>query len=709
MRGRVLVVEDEKVASNAICQCLQREGYQTHQAQSGSQALEMLESEPFDLVLLDIVMPVMDGFEVLKKIRQRDRKLDLPVIMVTAQTESRKAVQAFKLGANDYICKPIDPDVVIARAEMHIRFKRSREALQKSEERYALVAEGTNDGLWDWKLETDEMYFSPRWYALLDVPPATNPDASMWFERIHPEDIPRFEREIRSFETGMTTGLETELRMRHSDGRYLWTMCRGTAVRNSEGVAIRMAGSLTDITNGKVADALTGLPNRGLFEERLNRCLARRAEDDFEFALLYLDLDNFKLINDSLGHEAGDRLLVSVARRLENSLREADSFLCRIGGDEFVVLLEGIASIDEPIAVAKQIIFNFDAPMLIGSNREIFTSVSVGIASSQDDFEDATTIMRAADAAMYRAKDRGKSSYRVFDPAMRRDVHDRLSIESELRRSIEQEDFGIHYQPIINLSNQQVIGLEALVRWQHPVLGNISPAHFIPIAEETGMIKDIGRQVFQKACTQMALWRSYDERFIELKLSVNLSSAQLQQQDFVQSVVNILEDTNLRPNGLCFDVTESVIMENPQQSAKILKRLRDTGIQVAIDDFGTGYSSLSYLYEISPDSIKIDRSFVDGISAYDNKKVIVTAILGLCKGMKLDVIAEGIETEKQMEILKKLDCQFAQGFLFSKPLAQSDVPTMLDSFAQTKTVLLPTMPTIEHNPLSGLAPPPVEN
>lgn len=705
--GRVLVVDDEEINRSVIRKCLQREGYQTYEAQSGAEAFEMMKIRQFDLVMLDIMMPEMDGFEVLEKIRKRYQKIDLPVIMVTAETISEKIVKAFKLGANDFISKPIDPAVAIARAEMHIQLKQSREALQKSEERYSLVAEGTNDGLWDWNLKTGEIYYSPRWCALLDIHSAGAVDVSMWFDRIHPEDIARFEKEIKSFKTGLTPQLETELRMRHSDGSYLWTMCRGTAVRSPEGIAVRMAGSLTDITHGKVADALTGLPNRVLFEERLKRCQRRRLKEDFEFALLYMDLDNFKLINDSLGHAAGDRLLVTIARRLESSLREADSFVCRIGGDEFVVLLEDISSIDQPIAVANRIISSIVSPITIRSNREVFASVSVGIASSQDNFEDTTAIMQAADTAMYCAKAQGKSCYRVFDPVMKRDAQERLSIENELRRSIQRNDFEVYYQPIVSMQTSKIDGFEALVRWKHPTLGNVSPARFIPIAEETGMIDAIGHQVLSKACAQLATWRSTDSRFADLKLSVNLSSLQIRKSGFFESVVDLIQETGLETSDLCLEVTETVIIDNPRQGASVLSRLREAGIRVAIDDFGTGYSSLSYLYEISPDSIKIDRSFVDGIAASDDKKVIVTAIVALCQGMKLNVVAEGIETQQQMKILKELGCAYAQGYLFSKPVAHANVPAMLDSFEEVKTVLLPTMPLLEPATVPGLNSPSV--
>ena len=681
-RGSVLVVDDARSNRAVLCKLLERKGYVSTEATDGFEALEKIVSDKFDLVMLDISMPGMDGFEVLKNIRMAFNEMELPVIMVTADGVSEQVVRAFQSGANDYILKPYDTAVAMARAEMHIQFKRSREALKTSQERYSLVAEGTNDGLWDWNLKTGEVYYSPRWYSLLDIDSDVQPTIELWLDRIHSEDFSPFQHEMNAFRHGLTSQLETELRMRHSDGSHRWALCRGTAVRDASGAAIRMAGSLTDITNGKVADALTGLPNRVLFLERLSRCEARRKREDFRFAILYLDLDNFKQVNDGLGHEAGDRLLVAIARRLESSLRESDSFVCRLGGDEFVVLVEGINTIKEPIAVASRIISSVDSPVKIGSDREVFASVSVGIAYSQDNFDDTSAMMQAADTAMYRAKAQGKSCYRVFDPVMKHDANERLDIENELHHSIEREDFEVYYLPIIDLTTSRIAGFESLIRWKHPRLGSISPDQFIPIAEETGMIKEIGRQVFQKSCTQFVLWQSKIPQFDELSLSVNISSIEIHQSDFVEMILKVLDKTNLRPSCLQLEITESAIMRNPEQGAKVLTELCDAGISVAIDDFGTGYSSLSYLFKTLPDWVKIDRSLIEGISTSPEKKSIVTAIFAICEGMKLKVVAEGIETLEQEHLLKSMGCEFAQGFFYSEAISSEDVPEFLLAFDQ---------------------------
>jgi len=400
--------------------------------------LEAVEANELTLVLLDIVMPEMDGFEVLKTLREQHSQLDLPVIMVTANEETSQVVKAFEQGANDFINKPFDPAVTMARINMHLQFAESRADLRKSEERYALVAQGTNDGLWDWDLLKNEIFFSPRWFAILAIDESENPAPDTWFERIHPEDLPRVTDELKRHFTGVTPLFETEMRMRHKDGSFRWTLCRGLAVFDENGMAQRIAGSLTDITEGKVADALTGLPNRVLFRERLERSVARQKRDkNFNFSLLYLDLDNFKLVNDSMGHEAGDRLLVAIARRLESSLREAESIVCRIGGDEFAILVEGFQDRDAPIEIARRIISSVGAPISIGCGREVYASVSVGVSYSSDGHEDANEMVQAADTAMYRAKEQGKSCYRVFDPAMKRDATKRLSLENELRNAVQ--------------------------------------------------------------------------------------------------------------------------------------------------------------------------------------------------------------------------------------------------------------------------------
>lgn len=668
-RRNLLVVDDEKLNRAVLCRFLREHGFATIEAADGAQALAVLRQQPVDLIMLDIDMPVMNGFETLQRISAELPQLDIPVIMVTANEDSGTVAKAFDLGASDYINKPFDPAATLARVNLHLQFAKSRSDLRKSEERYSLVALGTNDGLWDWDLSRGQTFYSKRWYVMLglDVHEAPTPDT--WLCRIHPEDLPRVMEEFKLHFSGQSPHLETEMRMRHVDGSFRWTQCRGQAVFDSQGKAHRIAGSLTDITEGKVADALTGLPNRVLFRERLDRCIYRHKRDPkFRFALLYLDLDNFKLVNDSMGHEAGDRLLVAIARRLESSLREAESFVCRLGGDEFSILVEGVNNIEDPICIANRIIESLTKPISIGSGRDVYTSVSVGISFSDDGYVDAEEVIQAADTAMYRAKAQGKSCYRVFDPAMRKNATKRLNIENELRRAIQRRELDCHFQPIIDIASRRVTGFEALVRWKHKTLGQISPAEFIPIAEDNGLIHQIGIVVLRKACSQMTAWQRMDPRFENMQVNVNLSSRQLKSPSLIDQIFEVIELTEIRPSCLKLEVTESTIMENPKQGARVLSLLQSRGIKVAIDDFGTGYSSLSCIHELSPDVVKIDRSFIDKIEESPDKKTIVRAIIGLADGLNLDVVAEGIETKQQHEILHAMGCKYAQGYLYSRPL-----------------------------------------
>ncbi|MEL7496133.1 MAG: EAL domain-containing protein [Planctomycetota bacterium] len=668
----ILVVDDEPVNLLVMHRLLSEVGMDVQQAENGLQALDKIFHSAcrIDLVLLDIVMPDISGFDVLQRIRQEYSSTELPVIMVTASEESEQIVKAFEMDANDYLTKPVDPSVLMARLNMHLRLKESLEALKCSQERYALVARGTNDGLWDWDIRRNKIYYSPRWRSMLSISDEEPSTLSVWLDRIHPEDRQRVETEIENHLSQTTPHFEVESRIRHSDGSYRWMLCRAQAVWNEQGIAHRMAGSLTDITEGKVADALTGLPNRVLFRERLDRCISKnRRDNDFDFGLLYLDLDNFKLINDSLGHEAGDRLLVAVARRLESALRESDSFVSRLGGDEFSILIEGIRSIDDAQLVAKRIIDSVSAPISLGSGREVFASVSVGISSSWNTFDDGSDLIQAADTAMYEAKEQGKSCFRVFDPVMKEDVTKRLNLENELRRAVDNQDLFLHYQPIVEIDTSRLIGFEALVRWQHATLGNISPAEFIPIAEDNGLIVTIGQQILRLACKQLAQWIQIDHRFESLQVSVNLSNRQLGDQDLVVEVLSELKNAGLATHHLRLEVTESSIMKNPERGAIALAKFRQAGVKVAIDDFGTGYSSLSYIHQLAPDVVKIDRSFVDTLPTSTDKQTIVTAIIALAEGLGLDVVAEGIETEQQRQMLTSLGCAYAQGFLFSPPLA----------------------------------------
>lgn len=689
LSAKVLVVDDAAVNRKMLSRFLEAEGHETLQAESGEEAISIIRQvADLDLVLLDINMPSMDGFEVLRIVRNKYSATELPIVMVTAAEESECVVRAFESGANDYLTKPVDQAVLMARVNMQLKLKESLIALRKSQERYSLISRGTNDGLWDWDIAANDVYYSPRWRSMLSIPDDEPATLDLWLNRIHPEDMTRFENELNNHLKRLTPHFELESRIRHADGSYRWMLCRALAVWNDDNVAHRMAGSLTDITEGKVADALTGLPNRVLFRERLDRCVGKsKRHKNFHFALLYLDLDNFKLVNDSLGHEAGDRLLVAIARRLESALRESDSFVSRLGGDEFSILIEGLNSVDDAKLVATRIIESISTPISLGAGREVYASVSVGISTSWGQFGDGAELIQHADTAMYEAKEQGKSCFRVFDPAMKEGVIKRLNLENELRHAIENRELFLHYQPIVALSTSQLVGFEALVRWNHQSLGTISPAEFIPIAEDAGLIVPVGKQILKMACQQMADWIKVDRRFEKLQVSVNLSNRQLCDKNLVSEVLTELGTSGLRPKNLKIEVTESSIMKNPELGAKALAELREAGVKVAIDDFGTGYSSLAYIHQLAPDVVKIDRSFIDKIVTSSDKQTIVTAIIALAEGLNLDVVAEGVETEQQRLMLASMGCSFAQGFLFSPPLTAVELLELITMRSTTPAAL----------------------
>jgi diguanylate cyclase (GGDEF)-like protein/PAS domain S-box-containing protein len=564
----------------------------------------------------------------------------------------------------------------------------------KASERYDLVMQGANEGLWDWNLENHEIYFSQRWKAMLGY--ADDEIASTldeWRDRIHPDDKAQFQLELSRHLDGTTSHFEREHRILHKDGTYRWVLSRGLAVRNEEGQAYRIAGSQTDITDRHRAEAqlshdalhdrLTGLPNRILFQERLEHVLQlAKRHNIFSFAVLFIDLDRFKTINDSLGHLVGDRLLMGIAQRLKACIRSSDT-LARLGGDEFAMLIEDVDDKGDIIHLVERIQQEFKLPFHL-NGQEIYANASIGVLIETADYDCAEDLLRDADIAMYRAKERGRGCYEVFDITMRDRAVAMLHLETDLRKAIINQEFQLHYQPIVALHNNQITGFEALVRWQHPDNGLIPPIEFIGVAEETGLILPLGIWVLQEACTQMRAWHEEFPSDPPLSVSVNVSGKQFAQVDLVDKIRQILVETSFDPHCLKLEITESTIVEDLASAKAKLIQLQELGIQVSIDDFGTGYSSLSYLSRFPINFLKIDRSFIQDIDTSSERLEIIRAIVSLADSLKIDVVAEGVETASQLAQLCSLQPtsgqeHFAQGYLFSKPLNRDAAKSLIAS------------------------------
>ena len=678
----LLLVDDDTTNLDLLSRRLKRAGYTTELADSGYEALDVLARREVELVLLDSMMPGLSGIDLLRQLRLRFSPARLPIIMVTALGESERVVEALNLGANDYISKPVDFPVALARIKAQIERKRGEDALRQSEERYALAARGTNDGLWDWDLETQRVYFSTRWKAMLGYGDAEIGDSpEEWMSRVHNEDRGPLQAELAAhWDATANKECAIEHRLRHKDGSYRWMLGRGVVERNDHDKAVRMAGSLTDITGSKTFDPLTGLPNRTFFHDKLLACLERVAQDPgYPFAVLFLDLDRFKVINDSLGHMAGDELLIHVAQRLRSAVRsgpppapatrdDAHDVIARLGGDEFAILLENVDA-GGAIRIAERIRESIHAAFKL-ETKEVFTTASIGIALGNFGYRTPTEILRDADTAMYQAKSLGRSRFEVFHAGMRAQAVARLELESDLRRAVDNGEFVLYYQPKVRLKTDKIVGVEALIRWRHPERGIVPPDEFIPLAEETGLIVPIGMWVLREACTAMHRWHAEFPTDPPLEISVNVSVRQFREPDLQARIAAVLAETQLDPATLQLEITESVLMDDVDAVATLLASLKDLGVGLKIDDFGTGYASLKCLSRLPFDVLKIDRSFVVNMSKADGTGETIRAILLLAENLGMEVVAEGIERKDQLLELQSLHCDYGQGYYFSPPVEQ---------------------------------------
>lgn len=569
--------------------------------------------------------------------------------------------------------------------------KRTEAALQESKQRLDETLCSLEDVVWSISADTFEtLYINPAVQKIYGRPAtAFFENLNLWFEVVHPEDIARVQGAIQPL---LSTGCqEIEYRIIRPDGQIRWLLNRSHLIYDANNQPIRIEGMATDITERKQMeeklvrhafyDTLTGLPNRVMFMDKLEQAIERvqRFPDEL-FGVLCLDLDRFQVVNDSLGHLVGDRLLVELSQRLQSSLKP-EYAIARLGGDEFTILLTHIHSSEEAIRTAENIHQLLQLPFNL-HGYEVFTTASIGIALSTTGYNQASDWLRDADTALYRVKEQGKAGHLVFDTTMYDSAVARLQLETDLRWAIERQELQVAYQPIVSVTTEEITGFEALVRWHHPERGLISPSEFIPVAEETGLIIAIGQWVLRESCQQLRQWQLQFPAMKPLTINVNLSGKHFSQPHLVEQIQQILQETGLAPSSLKLEITESAIITSPEQAAIVLKQLKALGMQLCIDDFGTGYSSLAYLHYFPIDVLKIDRSFVNQMDKNGEQLAIIRAIVTLAHNLGMNVVAEGVETTNQLQQLRKLQCDQAQGYLFSRPLNREQTQALLASHAE---------------------------
>ena len=597
----ILVVDDDLETLQIMTTTLSQQGYQVRCAKNGATALRGAIAILPDLIILDIKLPDLNGYEVCCQLKANEQTQNIPVMFLSALDDVVDKVKAFQVGGVDYIGKPIEIPELIVRVKNQIALKLATAEISK-----------------------------------------LNQD---------------LERRVNQ-RTKELKAVVRQLRQEIAERRKIQQQLEYEVLY----------------------DSLTGLPNRTLLLERIDFTIAHaKRNPDYHYALLFIDLDRFKTVNDTLGHLAGDRLLIAVSRLLQKCLREND-LVARLGGDEFVILLDDIANFQDATLIGERIQQQLRSSFQIGG-QSIFTSASIGIVFGSKNYSSASNLMRDADIAMYRAKDKGKARYEIFNREMYRETLKVAELEHNLRIALKKQEFVLHYQPIVALDSDRLVGFEALVRWLHPDRGCIAPNVFIPIAEDTGLIVELGEWLLKQACQQLHTWQkqyAHLPQIDSLKMSVNLASQQLQEPQFIAKLDQILQETGINGDCLRLEITESVLIEPEGNIQNILRKIKQRNIKLSIDDFGTGYSSLNYLRRFPIDNLKIDRSFIEQMNLDRENLEIVKIIISLAKTLGMDTISEGVETVEQLDYLKALGCEFGQGYLFAKPLPPEEISLILE-------------------------------
>ena len=673
----VLIVDDEPGQLDSLKELMSLSGYEATTAGSGNEAIRLLAEHRFDTILLDLSMSDGDGFSVIEYVVTND--IHTKVIVVSGNTDFDSTRNALRKGAYDFLRKPYVPDELLStvknathKKQLELTNETIHQKLEESEHLHRFIVDHSPDIVFMLDRDGNFTFLNDTVYQTLGF------DKNELIGRHYSQLVSGTSRDRAKYvfterraDHRKSRNVELKLKCKDdSEHRYFDTTSMSVEL-DSQGLQ-GTYGVARDITDRKQAqelinfqayhDMLTRLPNRVLMEDRLKLAVTHATRNGQKLAVMFLDLDRFKWVNDTLGHTMGDRLLQEVSKRLEGCLRKGDT-LARFGGDEFALILPNVNHEQDAVIIAEKILNSLKEPFSV-DDHELYVTSSIGIAMYPDAGPSIEGLIASADLAMYSVKERGKNSYEFFDPAMNEASNARLMIERELRKALTTDDIKVCYQPQVAADSEKLVGFEALIRWEHPVNGLIFPGDFIPIAEETGLIIELGRYVLFRVCSDLQRWRA--EGIDNVRVSINCSGLQVDQDSFVDEIRDALAQHDLPGECLEVEITENVIMNDMSKVIQKLRLLADLNIKIAVDDFGTGYSSLSYLQQFPINTLKIDKSFVSAINVSEEATSIVDAIVAMAKGLKLDLIAEGVETDPQLEYLRQLGCEVIQGYLFGK-------------------------------------------
>ena len=662
----VLIVDDSKLMRYQIGTFLTQEGYKIIEAENGEEAINLFEALKPDIVLLDYIMPIMDGPETCQKMKKIEHWNDASVFMITSISDEESVNKAYYAGATDYITKPINFAVLRQRLTKSIEAQENLKELHHSNAFAQSIINYAIEGIITIDSDRIIRYFNPtigKLFGFSETELLDN-DISIIIPNfnfktsVEPGKVVNETNEIQGVDrSGNILPLEMSVSSFCVEEKYYYTLIvRDITERKRYEEKIKFQAFY---------DALTGLPNRVLLRERVTHEINRAKRSNNKFALMYLDLDRFKVINDTLGHDRGDKLLKEMAERLKDAVRDED-LVVRMGGDEFVIILTDLHNAEYVGRIAEKILETVKKPIDIDGNF-ITLTISIGLTIFPDDATEYEVLLTNADIAMYRAKEKGKNNFQTFTPELNAKAIERLELENSLRRAIEYNEFVLHYQPKVNTKTGKIIGMEALIRWKHPKLGLLAPMDFIPMAEETGLIIPIGEWVLKTACESNKALQNAG--LPPLSIAVNLSLRQFELQNLVERVSEILKESGLNPENLELEITESIAMRNVEYTVEVIKELQKIGVQFSIDDFGTGYSSLSQINNLAVNKLKIDKSFVSQIDGIKENSIIASTVLALGKNLRMQVIAEGVENIQQVNFLKDNDCDEMQGFYIAKPMS----------------------------------------